>query len=74
MDGNKQKDEKKEETEYEKKEKINPSNFLYDLVIIELICYRARANQLINRSNTTGGLKIFLTGLLLFISGFALAR
>ena len=31
--------------------------FFCDPVVIELICYRTRAKQLINEGNTTGGLK-----------------
>ena len=33
-----------------------------DLVVLELICYRTRANQLINENNTTGWLEIKLDG------------
>ena len=34
----------------------------FDPVILELICYRARANRLINESNTTGGVRKIWTG------------
>ena len=32
-------------------------NFFCDPVVLESICYRTRANRLINKSKTTGGLK-----------------
>ena len=31
--------------------------FFCDPVILELICYRTRANRLMNEGNTTGGLR-----------------
>ena len=42
---------------------IPVKNFLYDLVVLEPICCRTRANQLINVSNTTGWLEKFWTGI-----------
>ena len=40
--------------------------FLSHPVVLELICYRTRANQLINERNTTEGLKKIWTGLEFF--------
>ena len=34
-------------------------DFFCDIVVLELICYRTRANRLKYESNTTGGLKKF---------------
>ena len=37
--------------------------FLWNPVVLESICYRTRAKQLINESNTTGGLIKIWTGI-----------
>ena len=41
----------------------SPSRFFFcDPVVLESICYRTRANRLINESKTTGGLRKIWTG------------